>query len=240
MFWDIAIVFGIGLSQLFVTIYAVWVSVTENKLKTAAIIAVVGALGIVLTVYAAIRSGVSQQRLEADIAELKTRSFIDIGPTEFGVERDPNGADYGKTFVNVSCANVGAQSAWLISCGGMIFVDARSPIDFGQDKDRQEQFFKTFVTEYKEQNPPQSLLPGVFRGFSAMGPVSTKPLIEDALNRGDKTIVIIGQVVYKDKNKDGDTTRKTDMCDWLQPPVTSRPSVWHACQVHSGEVTMQR
>jgi hypothetical protein len=71
MFWDIAIVFGIGLSQLFVTIYAVWVSVTENKLKTAAIIAAVGALGIVLTVYGAIRSGGTQQRLEADIAELK-------------------------------------------------------------------------------------------------------------------------------------------------------------------------
>ena len=50
MGWDIAIVAGIALSQLFVTIYAVWVSVTESKIKTAGVIALVGTVGIALTV----------------------------------------------------------------------------------------------------------------------------------------------------------------------------------------------
>ena len=169
---------------------------------------------------------------------LPGRSFVDIAPTEFGVDTNPNSSDRGKTFVNYSCTNVGAESAWLLSCGGMIFIDARNPLDFVQDKDRQEQFFKTFVTEYKEQIPPQSLMPERWRWLSAMGPPSTKPLIEDDLNHGKKTIVIIGQVVYKDNNKDG-ITHTTDMCDILQPPVTSPKPVWIACQVHSGEETTQ-
>ncbi len=71
MFWDIAIVFGIGLSQLLVTIYAVWVSVTEHKLKTAFVLAVIGAMGIALTVYGAIRSGTAQAALQAQLNKIQ-------------------------------------------------------------------------------------------------------------------------------------------------------------------------
>jgi len=234
MLWDIAIVFGIGLSQLFLTIYAVWVSVTEDKLKIAFIMAVVGALGLALTVYGAIRSVGAQQKLEADIAELKTRSFVDIGPTEFAVDADTHSATYGITFVNVFCPNVGAKIAWLISCGAMVFIDDSSPIDFKEDKTRQEQYFQAFIAEYKEQSPPQSLIPGRWRWGSSAGPASTKPLI-DALNNNAKTLVVVGQVTYKDRDNEADITRKTDMCEFMQPPVMSRPTVWHACRVHSGE-----
>jgi hypothetical protein len=69
---DILIVAGIAFTQLFVTVYAVWVSVTDKRITAAFIIGVVGALGVVLTVWGAVRAGVTQQKLEADINELKT------------------------------------------------------------------------------------------------------------------------------------------------------------------------
>ncbi len=71
MFWDIAIVVGIGFTQVALTSYGHHVSINEARLRNAIVIAIVGAAGIGLTVSGAIRSGTSQQRLEADIAELK-------------------------------------------------------------------------------------------------------------------------------------------------------------------------
>ena len=68
---DILLVFGIALCQLIVTIYAVWVSVDENKIKTAVVLSIVGAFGIALTVWGAVRSSNSQQKLQDDITELK-------------------------------------------------------------------------------------------------------------------------------------------------------------------------
>jgi hypothetical protein len=74
MFWDIAIVAGIALSQLFVTIYAVWVSVTENKIKIAFVIGVIGALGIALTVWGAIRSGTAQAALQSQLDKIENNT----------------------------------------------------------------------------------------------------------------------------------------------------------------------
>ena len=170
---------------------------------------------------------------------LPPRSFVDIAPNEFGVESNPSSVNYGRTLVNVSCTNVGTDIAWLTSCGARVFVDDSSPIDFREDRAKQEQYFNKFIVDYKEQNPPRSLMLGVFTWISPSGPPSTKPLI-DALDHGDKTLVVVGHAVYKDKDKDGEITRTTDLCDFMQPPVTSPQPVWMACQVHSGEVTMQR
>jgi len=71
MWSDITIVAAIALCQLFVTVYAVWVSVTDHKLKIAFIIGVVGAIGVVLTVYAAIRAGSTQKSLQAQLDRIQ-------------------------------------------------------------------------------------------------------------------------------------------------------------------------
>jgi hypothetical protein len=71
MLWDILIAAGIGIIQLVLTWYAVHISVKEHRLRNALMIGVVGLVGVVLTIYGAIRSGTTQQKLETDIAELK-------------------------------------------------------------------------------------------------------------------------------------------------------------------------
>jgi hypothetical protein len=72
MFWDILIAAGVSVTQLAITAYGVIVSVQEKRLKIAAVIGIVGGIGIGLTIWGAIRSGTTQQKLEADIVELKT------------------------------------------------------------------------------------------------------------------------------------------------------------------------
>jgi hypothetical protein len=71
MLWDILIAAGVAFTQLVITIYGVTLSVQEKRLKIAFIIGLVGVLGIGLTVWGAIRNGISQQKLEADLTELK-------------------------------------------------------------------------------------------------------------------------------------------------------------------------
>ncbi len=71
MFWDIVIVGGIAFTQLVITIYAVVVSVADKKMRSAFIIGLVGAVGIALTVYGAIRSGHTQEALQAQIDKIE-------------------------------------------------------------------------------------------------------------------------------------------------------------------------
>jgi hypothetical protein len=71
MFWDIAIVAGISATQLIVTIYAVWVSVTEHKLKIAGVIGLIGGIGIAITVWGAVRSISASTDLTTKIAQVK-------------------------------------------------------------------------------------------------------------------------------------------------------------------------
>lgn len=71
MFWDILIVAATGFTQLVVTWYGVHVSVQEHRIRNAFIIGIVGAIGIALTVYGALRTGAIQEKLQADITELK-------------------------------------------------------------------------------------------------------------------------------------------------------------------------
>lgn len=67
MVWDVLVGVGISASQLIITLYAVDISVKEHRQRNAVVIGLLGLAGIGLTVFATIRNGVTQRRLEAQI-----------------------------------------------------------------------------------------------------------------------------------------------------------------------------
>jgi len=159
----------------------------------------------------------------------KPRSFLDIAPYELGID-----STQGNLFVNVACVNVGPDLIRLLDCGAMVFIHDNTTVgsvNFAVDKAAQEQYFARFIRENKAHVSPRSLIPGNFIWFSPSGPLATPQLIED-LNKNKKTLVVIGQAVYKDDH----TVHKNEECEWMQPPVTSPKPVWVPCLVHNGEL----
>jgi ABC-type phosphate/phosphonate transport system permease subunit len=71
MLWDILFAAGIGLTQLVLTWYGVHVSVRENRIRNAIIIALVGFVGIGLTVGGTIRNSINQDRLQAQLNKIQ-------------------------------------------------------------------------------------------------------------------------------------------------------------------------
>jgi hypothetical protein len=64
---DIWIVAGIGFTQVALTWYGVHVSVVDKRLRNAVIIGLIGAAGVALTVWGAVRSGTAQAALQTQL-----------------------------------------------------------------------------------------------------------------------------------------------------------------------------
>lgn len=71
MWVDIVIASGIAFTQLALAWYGVHVSVMEHRIRNAEIIGLVGALGVGLTIWGAIRTGLTQQNLETTLARIQ-------------------------------------------------------------------------------------------------------------------------------------------------------------------------
>jgi hypothetical protein len=67
---DAMLVVGVAVTQVIVTWYAVDISVRENRKRNAAVIGVVGLLGIILTGWAAVRSGNAQEELRGQVTAM--------------------------------------------------------------------------------------------------------------------------------------------------------------------------
>jgi hypothetical protein len=70
MIWDVLIASGIGLTQLVLAWYGVDVSVREKRLRNAIVIGLIGIVGIGLTVWGAVRTGLSQQEFNAELGRI--------------------------------------------------------------------------------------------------------------------------------------------------------------------------
>jgi hypothetical protein len=79
--WDILIVIGAGLSQLVVTWYGVHVSVKENRVRNAVVIALIGIAGIALTVWATIRSMSAQEHLQTQLDQIQHNTERSSAPS---------------------------------------------------------------------------------------------------------------------------------------------------------------
>lgn len=71
MFWDIVIAAGVGFTQLVLTWYGVHVSMKESRMRNAIIIGIIGAIGIGLIVYGAIRNNANQQGLQTQLDRIQ-------------------------------------------------------------------------------------------------------------------------------------------------------------------------
>ncbi|MHB8525873.1 MAG: hypothetical protein ACYDD2_06925 [Candidatus Acidiferrales bacterium] len=78
MVWDVLVGVGIGASQLIITLYAVDISVKEHRKRNAVVIGLLGLVGIGLTLFATIRNGVAQKRLEAQIRVITQNTQLSV------------------------------------------------------------------------------------------------------------------------------------------------------------------
>jgi hypothetical protein len=69
--WDVLIAAGVAVVQLVITWYAVDVSLREKRVKNAAIIGLIGALGIGLTIWGAVRNGIAQGELNDKLSKIQ-------------------------------------------------------------------------------------------------------------------------------------------------------------------------
>jgi hypothetical protein len=71
MFRDISIVAAIGVTQAVITVYGIILSLQKQRLRTGFVIGLIGAIGIALNVWGAIRSSRSQQALQTQVDRIQ-------------------------------------------------------------------------------------------------------------------------------------------------------------------------
>ncbi len=93
--WDIAIVAGIGFTQLVLTWYGIHISVKEHRVRNAIIVGFIGAMGIGLTLYGALRSSKAQIALQSQLDKIQHNTekpptvTVNVPPSTFSIPSVP-------------------------------------------------------------------------------------------------------------------------------------------------------
>lgn len=250
MFWDIAIVAGVAFTQLVITWYGVHVSVKENRTRNAFIIGILGAIGMALMVYGAVRSSVNQNALQAQLDKIqrnteqpakvevtmpplpKQRALIALAGDSMAdgvlIQRDKNPPHM--LFVKHSCKNIGSTiTAKNVGCVAKTWkVPAKEGIPAIQTQRESWSEFSKLVKS--RNNDGIDLAPGAgIWNTNDLGMTEMEP----EFVRGDKVILLTGAILYGDDAG----SHKKEFCMWAQPPVSAPYPVWHSCDIgHNREV----
>jgi hypothetical protein len=141
--------------------------------------------------------------------------------------------DVGKQFsANIGCKTGSEAPARRVTCEGQMFIDYASQ-DGTVSAAAQDENWSLFLKQSNPKaNPDGPTVPkdGVAWGTS-FGPVLT-PELRAMLDGPKIAAVIVGVLFYSD----GEGAHRTELCTWVQPPVTASPHVWHYCHQHNGIV----
>ncbi len=257
MLWDILIAAGIGFTQLVLTWYGVHVSVTENRIRNAFIIGIVGAAGIGLTIYGAIRSGTAQQALQTQLDRIQRNTerpqpapVVNVNPPIVNfpaqeafvtlIERNLFKFQIGQHIeVNFTSANLSQQVAARDEYGySLVYVVDTSRIGFDKDamvspsiEDKQ---YSAFLTETSKIpiNATRTYGPNQNDFSSAYGPILDAETLK-AITNETKAIFHATSYLWRD----GGGEHVNEVCEWMQPNSfePNRAQIWHYCNHHNGE-----
>ncbi len=159
----------------------------------------------------------------------KQRSYVEIDAHEVGINT-AEGPQKGKLFVNVRCSNAGQVIVSHVDCGASVYVyegkESEILTNRALEKTVANDYFRNFIAQHKPATINVTINPGQFRWWSPLGPIATQDLIEQ-LNTGEKVLFVVGKVLYRDEGGQ----HWSEMCEWMQPPLSPMP-VWHGCSVH--------
>ena len=256
MVGDILIAIGTGVIQVIVTWYAVHISMKEHRKRNALVIGVLGFVGIGLTVFATIRSGLSQQQLKAEIDRIERNTEqppkvqVNVPPASVIVQPPPSGKQRAYVMIeeprisallnqplsvstycrNKTSTNVPAREVFCGSRFAVVVPDDNG----GVSVETQEKQYKDFELSLKPimHKPGQgpTIFPPEAQWGSAQGSILTDEFLA-ALNSGKVLVLSMGLPLYRDDFG----THRTESCMWLQPPVDNpQQRIWHQCHVHTG------
>ena len=251
MLWDILIVGGIGFTQIVITVYGVYVSVVENRMRTAIIIGIVGAIGMALTVWGAIRSGKAQQSLQAQLNTIQQNTerpqpapVVNVTPQVNIPSAEPPSANVSMfsiwsiyqpgepvfkantpAKINLSFKNTGGATADRFRSGGRSYL-----IDKWDDKSERES-----IADFKKSKQPairkMSGVPMVSGSprewMTTDGPVLTSDDII-ALENGTKSIMLLAEADYSDPHG----SHYVHYCSVVQAPAKTFNVVAHCKGFH--------
>lgn len=260
--WDILIASGIALAQLVITWYGVHVSVSENRIRNAVIIGAIGAVGIGLTIFGAIRSGMAQQALQKQLDAIQRNTEKPQPAPVVNVNAPPVNFPPQEAFVtvigrsliqfqislpvivNFTTENLSPTVPALNQYGfdQMYFVETE-PLGPNKEllvsKAVEEKYYKIFLKSIANERPDNSRTLGPQQNYtsSRFGAPLDKDL-EKEIQLGNKAVFHAMEFVWTDAA--GQHTNEA--CEWLQPqsftPGTSFKSgaseVWHYCHGHNG------
>jgi hypothetical protein len=253
MGWDILIASGIAFTQLVITWYGVHVSVSEHRIRNAVIIGLLGAAGIGLTIFGAIRSGTAQQALQNQLDSIQRNTektpTVNVNPQINLPSPPPKHAhvDYNVKTVRESpllpfhegqkpALNIGfsnGSSDVAISSSSLRAVVVVVPTTYLDGS------FQKHISEIKKQPPAisQTINPlgdGGYATYTAP-PITAEDVLQ--LNAGKEAVCGLALTIWKDESG----TYETDfgVCH-IRETNTPGSFNMHKLSIHQRERTINK
>ena len=256
MLWDILIVVGIGFSQIVTAWYGIHVSVKENRMRNAIIIGIVGAVGIGLTVWAAIRSGTAQAELKSQLTtiqhntETPPRVTVNVPPlspvvippsappvradvvlheVSGGIKQSLNGIPTGVTAV-YRLGETALINIYFMN-SGTADADMDGAAKIYLVPERSEKTEKALTADFNKfvmhRTPTPSPLQHGGQQFSWFSGQSEKTITQEDIDRLKNGSTIL-YLYFEVEYKDPTGHHYQHYCRWAQPPAFD-PEIWHYC-----------
>lgn len=258
---DVMITAGIAVAQLITTIYGVLVSIAEKHLRVAAVLGLVGGIGVALTVWAAIRNDRAQTGLQTQLNQIQKNTekpqpapIVNVNPPPVYfppqeafmtlIDRKLNPVKISDHIgVNFTSKNLsGAVSANSEVGWSTVYVVETKQTGMGTSgkewmvpSDVEDDYFVRFLKEVAKTPPAGDRMygPNETTWTTALGPELDEQMSKELTNQ---TKAILHVVEYRWNDSAG--VHINDVCEWLQPNsfLPNNPEVWHYCSRHNGEV----
>jgi hypothetical protein len=255
--WDILIVVGIGFSQIVTAWYGIHVSVKENRVRNAIIIGIVGAVGIGLTVWGAIRSGTAQTELKSQLTTIQhntetppqvtvnvppsspvvippsappDRADVVLHEVSGGIKQSVNGIPTGVTAV-YRLGETAAINIYFVN-SGTADADMDGAAKIYLVPERSEKIEKVLTADFTKfvmhRTPtPSPLQHGGQSGYWFSGQ-SEKIITQEDIDKLKNGTTIL-YLYFEVEYKDPTGHHYQHDCRWEQPSASEAEIIWHYC-----------
>jgi hypothetical protein len=253
MLVDILIATGIAIIQLLISIYAVVVAVEKRRVHIACIIGLFGVIGIGLTVWGTVRTEVNEQKLEKDLADLKTGQRT----TNSGIEDIKKNPPIVKPVPPTATVSLMKQEgSYHTVTSGQVAPDASmyaigKPVSLnlffhnvGAAADHMKGYVKLYLTNDTEKNLTDKFKQAAATAFKSSKGTSLPSGGEQSMWFTAKSDAVFTE---EDKQKLADGSEHlyvfssvefsdaagkhfVHMCEILQQPQENQPPIWQFCE----------
>jgi hypothetical protein len=238
MFWDILVASGIGITQLVLTWYGVYVSVAEHRIRNAIFIGVVGFVGVGLTIVGVVRNSIEQGELRTELGEIKKNTrlhgSIKIEPKANSEALPLPLSDTRPLRLNFMYLNIGNQEAKNDKLFAQSFLEYGNP-GVPATVENVWAKFSQYIRNTDNKHLPGGGMSFGIPFFSTNEPPFTTLTGDQIKDIGESKAHIFLAVSMPFEDDRGKHVQEA--CFWIQQPATPA-SPWHDCGIHDTEITL--